>query len=834
MSSESNQAFTTGQNAFVPVSHPELRRLGRKNVRTFLKERECYLLRVKDAQNSGSNVLPVSLVSSVDRDLLLSTIPLGVFGSSVQEIDDLTDEILEKWLEDKDSVALESISLEELEGAVNSSVRINVNEPDAEMRIISLFSDYRTLLRNKKWERLIDDSPKTAIEHVTRLLKPDVLRQRIESDLALNINHIEDDWARFYSRVLKRAIDCEEYIPIRTTLKANDTQSSNTQIGRKGKWRKRRGATCDDAVRNIQSPSKEIAPTASNTTPRMSMAVDKASLPTCLNPSCNDRHYLKNCPKTSASQRLKLIADYRAKRSQNEASPKRMNLLSQETVMPMVAETDNSAIFAESPDKLQPGRYQGKLAGVTDVIVNGDYGSDHAALCDAHLQDLAKKKVFVQVLPLSSPIWMGVAVDPTKDDDSPVRYAAHKKARISITIDTPSGPLKLRNVQFLVFNEHMSEVLLSRPLLQAIGFDLDKHFATVRNRFNGVDFSHIGFSQELKGSDNETEPIAPSRLSRLLLDKSEQTKLQSVDDRAEHTEDVVAADIPTDMDVPSPFFYGDVPDDDPIPAYDPIVTGSNCNAETKKHLESMLHEAVENGLENDAAAELSSLLMEYIDIFRTKIGCDPPANIPPMEISLVSHAKPVRVKVRRYSPPQAAFLRKKVEELLSMGLIRANNRSAWACAPLIVPKAGPEEFRFTVDLRPVNSQTIPHAWPMPDLESMTSQLTRDTCYATLDLCQGYWQMALHENSQECQSFITPDGVFSPTRVLHGATNAVSYFQSSLQAVCIPVRDKLLRWIDDILIYCTSTRDLLDTLRKVFELFRTHGLKLHAKKCRFYL
>ena len=27
--------------------------------------------------------------------------------------------------------------------------------------------------------------------------------------------------------------------------------------------------------------------------------------------------------------------------------------------------------------------------------------------------------------------------------------------------------------------------------------------------------------------------------------------------------------------------------------------------------------------------------------------------------------------------------------------------SEWACAPLIVPKDGPEKFRFTVDLRPV-------------------------------------------------------------------------------------------------------------------------------------
>jgi len=194
----------------------------------------------------------------------------------------------------------------------------------------------------------------------------------------------------------------------------------------------------------------------------------------------------------------------------------------------------------------------------------------------------------------------------------------------------------------------------------------------------------------------------------------------------------------------------------------------------------MLQDAVASGLPRQSKARLGTILEQYADVFRLKLGTDPPVQIEPMIIKLQQNAKPVSVKVRRYTPPQAIFLKNKVQELERNGLVRRNGASSWACAPLIVPKPGPEQFRFTTDLRPVNKVTIPHIWPMPDLESSLGRLKNQKVFALIDLCQGYWQLPLHENSQECQSFITPDGVFSPTRVMHGQRNAVSYCQSSIQ------------------------------------------------------
>ncbi len=50
-------------------------------------------------------------------------------------------------------------------------------------------------------------------------------------------------------------------------------------------------------------------------------------------------------------------------------------------------------------------------------------------------------------------------------------------------------------------------------------------------------------------------------------------------------------------------------------------------------------------------------------------------------------------------------MKKKWDELLEVGYIYRKPSSKLARALLIIPKEGPEKFRFTVELRPVNTQS---------------------------------------------------------------------------------------------------------------------------------
>ena len=155
-----------------------------------------------------------------------------------------------------------------------------------------------------------------------------------------------------------------------------------------------------------------------------------------------------------------------------------------------------------------------------------------------------------------------------------------------------------------------------------------------------------------------------------------------------------------------------------------------------------------------------------------------------------------------------------------MKLVYRNPSSCWASAPLIVPKQCKEKSRFTVDLRAVNALTEKEIWPIPNLEIVTAELAGETCFATLDLCQGFWQLTLAAESQEWHSFICPDGVYAPTRLLHGQCNAVSFIQSTLSDICdATLLRKLFRWLEDILSHAKEPKKLLQTLRYFF-VFKT--------------
>lgn len=199
-----------------------------------------------------------------------------------------------------------------------------------------------------------------------------------------------------------------------------------------------------------------------------------------------------------------------------------------------------------------------------------------------------------------------------------------------------------------------------------------------------------------------------------------------------------------------------------------------------------------------------------------------------MNIQFEGSERPVKVRQRTYSPKQFVFLKKKVDELNRAGYIYRNNSSNWACAPLIVPKPGKEAFRFTVDLRPVNAQTKKAVWPMPISDAMLARLTGSKVCFNLDFIHGYWQFPLAADSRDCQSFHTPFGVYTPNRVLRGATNAVSYFQSSMEAMFGHL--DLLMYLDDLLGHAKTKDELLEKLRTVFTICREKGLNLNPIKC----
>ena len=238
--SNSGQAQLQGQHLFTPIAHPELCRLGQKRIHAFLRERERYLLHINDAQATGSSISAISLKSSLDPDLLLSLVEFDEF-DGVISVNELSEEALKNWLDDKETVNFDTLTTTELENSIRPSVRMKINEKDPELRIKALFVDYKTFLRVRRWGDLIHKNAKQSTAHICTLLKPPALKEKIENDLSLSKHDLKKDWMQFYRYAVNQAVRCDEFVSIRQT--PGDADARTTKIGAEKQDKTRDGST---------------------------------------------------------------------------------------------------------------------------------------------------------------------------------------------------------------------------------------------------------------------------------------------------------------------------------------------------------------------------------------------------------------------------------------------------------------------------------------------------------------------------------------------------------------------------------------------------------------
>jgi hypothetical protein len=185
--------------------------------------------------------------------------------------------------------------------------------------------------------------------------------------------------------------------------------------------------------------------------------------------------------------------------------------------------------------------------------------------------------------------------------------------------------------------------------------------------------------------------------------------------------------------------YGKIEDDDPIPQ-DETEVGDTDHDELGEALQVLADNALLKCSSMEFVVKLRELLITYHNAFRLRLGQDRPADLRPLKIELKPDTKPKRIPARKYAPPQALFLSAKTADMERLGLVNKNLASRWTSPPLILPKAGPEKFRFTLDLRYPNSQAKQVSWNMPHMEDELASLAGSKYFATLDLMQGYWQL----------------------------------------------------------------------------------------------
>jgi hypothetical protein len=310
---------------FQAIQHPELDALGQVAIRDFLKKRARYLRIV--AQNNkadGVNVTPITLVASIDPELLENLIDMA--NIDADSVDDCTDESVMELLEstqERDA----SVKAEFVKAEVLAKVTFAMSEKDPALLVMRAVADYYSLHRNLRLD-FIHGKPKKTVEYLVSVVRPATLKALIESKLEMDKSELKQDFLEFVKYLEDMAIIHDEHCHVVEQKKTGDSGMRNNGKGNDaGSHSSGHNAGGSSPAGASNKASDRDRTKSGHGRSSDSTGIRKQSArepPPCLNTNkcAGEKHYLSDCPHTGKDEDIALLSEFKKKR---DADKKKAN-----------------------------------------------------------------------------------------------------------------------------------------------------------------------------------------------------------------------------------------------------------------------------------------------------------------------------------------------------------------------------------------------------------------------------------------------------------------------------------------------------------------------------
>src|SRR6202022_4309460 len=126
-------------------------------------------------------------------------------------------------------------------------------------------------------------------------------------------------------------------------------------------------------------------------------------------------------------------------------------------------------------------------------------------------------------------------------------------------------------------------------------------------------------------------------------------------------------------------------------------------------------------IDKQAVNKLVILLQKHMDVFPAELPSGIPEHVVMHEIEFKPDAKPIKQHPYALAPKYLPFVKETIDELVKKGFI-VRSTSPSQVPITIADKDGGTAYRFCIDYRAVNAQTVSDATPPPNIQMLFDQL----------------------------------------------------------------------------------------------------------------